>query len=77
MDGLQNSGRDVYQSDPGCDLLPGVLPGELEQQWHVNRFIVQKDAVMALAVFPERLAVVGHDGNQNGIEQALRAQPGE
>ena len=45
-----------------------MLPRKLEQQRHVNRFIVEKDAVMVLPVFPERFAVVSHDGKQSAIE---------
>jgi hypothetical protein len=45
-----------------------VLPREPEQQGDLNSFVVEKDAVMVLAVFSERLAVVGHDGKQSAIE---------
>jgi hypothetical protein len=63
MGGLKDGGRNVYQPNPRCDSARSVLPGNLEQQWNMDRFIVEEDAVMILPVFTEGFSMVRHDSD--------------
>src|SRR2546422_5663608 len=73
----QDGRRDVNQPDPGLHFRPGGLPGKLEQQRYVDRFVVKKNAVMLFAVLAERLTMVRHNGNQATLEKTPRPQLAE
>ena len=44
--------------------------GQLEDERNVDRFVVEEDAVAALAVFAEGLTVIGHGDDQGFVELA-------
>src|SRR5712691_3071104 len=59
---LQDRRCDVHQSHPSVDTHSSIaLSRQLEKQWHVDGFVVEKNTVVMFAVLPERFPVVGHD----------------
>jgi hypothetical protein len=45
---------------------------QLEEQRHVDRLVVEKNAVRGFAVLPERFAVIGHHRDQRVVIQTAQ-----
>ena len=55
---------------------PGTAAARQPQdKGHLQRFTVQQDAVLGLAVIAETLAVVGHDRDDGAVEPSTRLDP--
>ena len=71
---LQDGGSHIHQTHTRIDPSARAMRGrQLEQQGHVQRFVVEKDSVGVLAVRAQRLTVVGHHRNQGFVVKTVLA----
>ena len=68
--------RDVDQARGAGDPRAAALAArQLHDPRHMQRFAVQQEAVLGLAVIAESFAVVGDDDHDRAIEDAARGKP--
>ncbi len=72
---IQNRGHDVdVLHDVADPASRAGVAGRLDDQRNVNRFVVEKQAVLLLPVIPEAFAVIGEQDDGGAVVQLVRLQ---
>ncbi len=73
--GVENRGRNVHQPGAGFDRSARrAIERQLDQQRHVQSFVVQKHAMRVLAMRAQRLAMIRHHRDQGFVIKPVLAQ---
>jgi hypothetical protein len=72
---IEQGRRDIHEAQRTGDVSSGTAARQPQDPRHLQRFTVQQDPVLGLAVIAEPFAVVGHDRDDGAVEPATRLDP--